>query len=114
MKKIWTILLGITFLLIGAKNVEAIYNGSGSTLPPLSGGSCNGYSRHCTYNNTHFTAVQLTLIYYDGTSWTQIGRSHYIINENSVGMTSRLQNNVGTTNVEVNNKVSCCYGKIPD
>lgn len=60
-------------LIFCCDTVNAAYNGTGGSMGGGAGGECKSYyGRPCVWNNTRFSAVQISLIYYDGNSWTQV------------------------------------------
>ena len=80
MKKLTSIFLITLFIFIGVNTVKADYNGIGGSQG-MGAGQCANYSKPCQWMNSTFGAVQLTLVYYDGRTWEQIGKEYYIINE---------------------------------
>ena len=70
----------ITFCAFNIEIVKADYNGTGGGSVPGVGTCSPRFKYPCTWDNTHFTAVQIELIYYDGTNWNKIGNPVYIVN----------------------------------
>ncbi|MDD3340659.1 MAG: hypothetical protein PHN72_00440 [Bacilli bacterium] len=99
----------LCFFMVNTSDVKAYYNGSGGTSAPAGGGTCVGLAWPCTWWNREFTAVQISLVYYDGNSWGQIGHSYYIINSEYYGYADKLRGDVGGAQyVEVNDSISTC------
>lgn len=109
-KKIGLIILTLVCCFaMNTSGVKAYYNGSGGSSSPSGGGSCDGFSAPCTWFDREFTAVQISLVYYDGNSWGQLGHSYYIINNDKWGYGDKLKNDVGGARyVEVNDNISTC------
>lgn len=99
-----TILL---LLCITTGDVKADYNGGngGSGVP--SSGDCSGLAAPCTWMNKSFTLVQITLIYYDGSSWIQQGNPYFITNS-QYSLGKLIGDGISHERIAVNGSINTC------
>lgn len=94
----------LAILIFSCDIVKADYNGGGGSMSGGTGGQCGAYSRPCVYDNAHFAAVQISLVYYNGSTWEYLGRPVFFVNNQTYA--NRLGSN-GDKVIYTNELLTC-------